>query len=176
MIFLALQMLGLNILRKFQITAPKFITRYLVNESNFKGRFTPFLMGASTFFLPCGFTITAQGLALISGNPLQGSLIMLFFALGTLPSLLLIGFSSIKFFEKPHLSLRFLKVAGFIVLFFAVLECCSESNSKQVISKVTCSLCEDIFNYQKELSALVSHIKKMRGVTKICPAILLRNQ
>jgi hypothetical protein len=43
---------------------------------------------------------------------------------------------------------------SFIVLFFAVLECCSESNSKQVISKVTCSLCEDIFNYQKELRGL----------------------
>lgn len=28
---------------------------------------------------------------------------------------------------------------------------------------------------QKELSALISHIKKMRGVTKVCPAILLRN-
>jgi len=29
---------------------------------------------------------------------------------------------------------------------------------------------------QKELSSLISHIKKMRGVTKVCPAILLRNQ
>jgi len=29
---------------------------------------------------------------------------------------------------------------------------------------------------QKELSTLISHIKKMRGVTKVCPAILLRNQ
>lgn len=29
---------------------------------------------------------------------------------------------------------------------------------------------------QKELNALISHIKKMRGVTKVCPAILLRNK
>ena len=79
----------------------------------------PFIMGALTFFLPCGFTITAQRLALLSASPLQGALIMGFFALGTAPILLFIGFSSVKFFEKPHLSLTFSKVAGFLVIFFA---------------------------------------------------------
>ncbi|MDD2655583.1 MAG: Lrp/AsnC family transcriptional regulator [Candidatus ainarchaeum sp.] len=29
---------------------------------------------------------------------------------------------------------------------------------------------------QKELCRLISHTKKMRGVTRVCPAILLRNQ
>jgi len=29
---------------------------------------------------------------------------------------------------------------------------------------------------QKELSTLISNIKKMQGVTKVCPAILLKNQ
>ncbi len=80
MFFLALQMLGLKYFQKFQITTPKFITRYIADESNFQGRYMPFLMGAATFFLPCGFTITAQGLALTSGSIWQGSLIMLFFA------------------------------------------------------------------------------------------------
>jgi len=99
---------------------PKFMTRLIANESNFKGRYMPFLMGAFTFFLPCGFTITAQGLALISGSAIQGGLIMLLFALGTLPMLLFIGLSSVKFSQKPHLSNRFLKVAGILVLFFAL--------------------------------------------------------
>jgi len=120
MIFLAFQMLGLRAFRKFQITMPKFITRFIANESNFKGRYMPFLMGAFTFFLPCGFTITAQGLALISGSAIQGGLIMLLFALGTLPMLLFIGLGSVKFSQKPHLSNRFLKVAGILVLFFAL--------------------------------------------------------
>jgi sulfite exporter TauE/SafE len=80
----------------------------------------PFLMGAFTFFLPCGFTITAQGLALISGNAIQGALIMTLFALGTLPTLLFIGLSSVKFLQKPHLSEKFLKIAGVLVLFFAL--------------------------------------------------------
>ena len=128
MIFLAFQMFGFKAFRKFQFTMPKFITRFIANESNFKGRYMPFLMGAFTFFLPCGFTITAQGLALISGNAIQGGLIMLLFALGTLPMLLFIGLSSVKFSQKPHLSNRFLKVAGILVLFFALYNINSQLN------------------------------------------------
>jgi len=120
MILLAFQMFDFKTFRKFPFTLPKFITRFIADESNFKGRYMPFLMGAFTFFLPCGFTITAQGLALISGNAIQGGLIMLLFALGTLPMLLIIGLSSVKFLQKPHLSERFLKIAGILVLFFAL--------------------------------------------------------
>lgn len=120
MVILALQMLGVKALQKFQITAPKFITKYTADESHFKSRYMPFLMGAFTFFLPCGFTITAQSIALISGSALQGSLIMFSFALGTFFPLLMIGFSSIKFSQKSHLSDEFLKVAGILVLFFAI--------------------------------------------------------
>jgi len=128
MIFLAFQMFGFKAFRKFQFTMPKFMTRFIANESNFKGRYMPFLMGAFTFFLPCGFTITAQGLALISGNAIQGGLIMFLFALGTLPMLLLIGLSSVKFLQKPHLAERFLKVAGILVLFFALYNINSQLN------------------------------------------------
>ncbi len=120
MILLALQMLGLKYFRNFQISAPKFITRYIVNEKNFSGRYMPFSMGALTFFLPCGFTITAQTLALASGSFKQGALIMLLFALGTLPILLFIGFSSLKFSNKPSSAAKFMKVAGVLVLFFAL--------------------------------------------------------
>ncbi|MBU2265312.1 sulfite exporter TauE/SafE family protein [Patescibacteria group bacterium] len=120
MFFLALQMLGVKAFRKFQFTMPKFITRRIADETKFQGKHMPFLMGALTFFLPCGFTITAQGLALISGSAVQGALIMLFFALGTLPALLAIGLSAVKFSQKQHLANKFLKVAGVLVLFFAL--------------------------------------------------------
>lgn len=128
MIFLSLQMLGVKYFQGFQIRAPKFMTRYAVNEKNFSGRYMPFGMGALTFFLPCGFTITAQTLALASGNALQGALIMLFFALGTLPILLFIGLSSVKFLKKPQLSNRFLKIAGVLVFFFALYNINSQFN------------------------------------------------
>ncbi len=128
MVALGLQMLGVKAFRKFQFTLPKFATRYIVNEKNFQGKYMPFIMGALTFFLPCGFTITAQGLALLSGSVVQGSLIMLAFALGTAPMLLLIGLSSVKFLAKPHLAERFSKVAGFLVLFFALFNIHSQIN------------------------------------------------
>ncbi len=128
MIALGLQMLGVKTFRRFQFSAPKFITRYIADENNFKGKYMPFVMGALTFFLPCGFTITAQTIALLSGSVVQGALIMGFFALGTAPMLLFIGLSSVKFFSKPHLSKTFSKVAGFLVLFFALFNINNQIN------------------------------------------------
>jgi len=128
MFFLALQMLGVKAFQKFQISMPKFMTRFVANEKNFKGKYMPFIMGGLTFFLPCGFTITAQGLALISGSFLQGGLIMLAFALGTLPVLLSIGLSSSKLTNNKKLSERFLKTAGVVVLFFALFNANNQMN------------------------------------------------
>ncbi len=128
MFFIALQMLGVKWLKKIQVSLPKFITRHIANERNFKGKNMPFLMGALTFLLPCGFTITAQGLALLSGSPLQGALIMGFFALGTLPPLLFIGLSSVKMSQKPHLAYKFSKIAGVLILFFALYNVNSQLN------------------------------------------------
>ena len=128
MIFLALQMLGVKAFRKFQLTLPKFITKRIANQSRFESGFLPFVLGALTFFLPCGFTITAQGLALLSGSAVQGGLIMLSFALGTLPSLAVIGFSSTQLMKKPHLTSTFLKVAGILVLFFALFNINAQMN------------------------------------------------
>ena len=128
MLVLGLQMLEVPGFRKLQFSLPKFVTRAVANEHNFQGKYMPFVMGAATFFLPCGFTITAQTIALLSGNALQGALIMGFFALGTLPILLIIGLSSATFFSKPHLATIFSKLAGFLVIFFAVFNIINQIN------------------------------------------------
>jgi len=128
MIFLALQMLGIRYFQKFQISSPRFIKRYVADENNFKGKYMPIVMGALTFFLPCGFTITAQGLALASGSIIQGGLIMLFFAIGTLPILLGIGISSVKLSQKQNTADRFLKIAGILVFFFALFNINAQLN------------------------------------------------
>ncbi len=133
MIALGLQMLGVPAFRKFQFSMPRFITRKIANESNFNGKYMPFVMGALTFFLPCGFTITAQSLALLSGSPLQGALILGVFSLGTAPMLLLMGFSSVTFLSRPHLAQTFSKVAGFLVLFFALYNMYNQLNVLGVI-------------------------------------------
>ncbi len=128
MVLLALQMLGIRRFQRFQIIMPKSISRFVADERNLKGRYMPFTIGALTFFLPCGFAITAQGLALASGSSVRGMLILFFFALGTLPMLVTIGFSSLKLTTKPHLSEKFLKVAGILVLFFGLYTFNSQLN------------------------------------------------
>jgi uncharacterized protein len=51
------------------------------------GRIADFAAGAATFVLPCGFTQTAQMLALSSGSAIAGAGLLAAFALGTLPAL-----------------------------------------------------------------------------------------
>ncbi len=78
---------------------------------------TPFLVGAITFVLPCGFTQTAQGLALASGSAKQGLLLLAMFALGTLP--VLIGVT--WFGSAATMKRRFFRLAAGSVLFLFAL-------------------------------------------------------
>lgn len=75
----------------------------------------PFLVGAGTFFLPCGFTQAMQVVALSSGSFLSGLLIMTAFALGTLPMFALLSFGSASFAGSKHAPL-FFKSAGVVVI------------------------------------------------------------
>lgn len=120
MVILGLQMLGVKALDSFQLRLPKFITGKVADETNFNSRLGPVLMGGLTFLLPCGFTMTAQAAALASGSVVGGSLIMACFALGTMPGLLLIGFSSVKLYSNRLLAQRFSKIAGVLVLMLAL--------------------------------------------------------
>lgn len=120
MLLLALQMLGVSWAQKVRFALPKFITRFAANEQSFAGKQLPFVTGVLTFFLPCGFTLIAQGVALTTGSFFSGAMIMLFFALGTLPVLVGISITGLTFTKRPHLTAKFTTVAGLIVLFFAL--------------------------------------------------------
>lgn len=119
MILNGLKMLGVKALQGFQIALPKSLTHKATNQKNFKGKYMPSIMGALTILLPCGFTITAESLALLSGNMIQGALIMGVFALGTSVGLLAIGFSTVKMGSSPKAAM-FSRVAGALVLLFAI--------------------------------------------------------
>jgi sulfite exporter TauE/SafE len=98
---------------------PKFLSKHALGVSKFNHRLTPFLVGVVTFFLPCGFTQSMQLYALTTGSFLTGGLTMLAFALGTLPVLSLISFSSFSI-QKSSKSGIFFKTAGLIVIMFAL--------------------------------------------------------
>jgi sulfite exporter TauE/SafE len=57
-------------------------------------RRTVFLAGVMNGFLPCGLVYAFLALALASGRPVQGGLLMLAFGLGTVPAMTIVGCGS----------------------------------------------------------------------------------
>jgi sulfite exporter TauE/SafE len=98
---------------------PRFIGNHIRGITNFNHTLTPFLVGVATFFLPCGFTQSMQLYTLSTGTFLSGGLTMLAFALGTLPVLALISFSSFSIKNSSRSGI-FFKSAGLIVILFAL--------------------------------------------------------
>lgn len=70
---------------------PKWLSHRIHTLSESDKPWVPGVLGALTFFLPCGFTQSVQLFALTTGSPTQAALTMLVFALGTAPALLGIG-------------------------------------------------------------------------------------
>lgn len=70
------------------IRIPKSFSTFAHRVASSKHIVAPFFVGCVTFLLPCGFTQTAQALAIASGSPIRGALLMFAFALGTLPVLM----------------------------------------------------------------------------------------
>ncbi len=116
MLIISMQMIGVPWAQKFRFALPKSI---LIAIASHKTK-APFVIGASTFFLPCGFTLIAQGVALTTGSLIGGMLIMGAFAFGTLPILLMISLGGVSLNSKPHLTAKFNIAAGAIIFVFAL--------------------------------------------------------
>lgn len=113
---LVMLVLGLNlvgIFAKNKITLPSGIFDFFRRIEH--KTFTPLILGFATFFLPCGFTQSMQVAALGSGSFLSGLLIMLAFAFGTLPMLVLLSFGSASFAHSRYAPI-FFKSAGVVVI------------------------------------------------------------
>lgn len=145
-LFIGIVMLimGINLLdvfdftKKAQISMPKFISKRAFNLSKLNHSLTPLLVGVATFFLPCGFTQSMQIYTLSTGNFLSGALTMFTFALGTLPVLALVSFSSFSIKDSKKSGI-FFKTAGLIVILFAIMNI--------INSLVVIGLIPPIFNF-----------------------------
>lgn len=120
-----LLILGLNLLdvfpwmKRLQPTLPSFLGSRVHGLKNVNHTLTPFLVGVATFFLPCGFTQSMQIFTLTTGGFFSGAMTMFAFALGTLPVLAILSFSSMAIHKKASSSI-FFKTAGLVVLFFGL--------------------------------------------------------
>lgn len=105
------------IFRKFVITPPKFIYRFVRNQSKIGQGFAPFLLGFLTLLIPCGVTQAVMLLSIASGSPLMGSLILGAFTIGTSPVFFGLGIASAKIFESPKLKY----VAALVIFILGVI-------------------------------------------------------
>ncbi|OGZ68641.1 MAG: hypothetical protein A3D44_03955 [Candidatus Staskawiczbacteria bacterium RIFCSPHIGHO2_02_FULL_42_22] len=138
-IALVLLILGINLLdifpfaKKFQPTIPGFIGKQVHGLKNINHTLTPLLVGVATFFLPCGFTQSMQLYTLTTGNFVTGALIMGAFAIGTLPVLALLSFSSLGIHKKAQSGV-FFKTAGLVVIFFGIFNAMNALAAVGIIS------------------------------------------
>src|SRR3989344_3054794 len=124
-----LLILGLNLLDIFPWTKnllptlPASVSRRVKGLPGANTTLMPFVIGAATFILPCGFTQSMQLYTLTTGSFLAGGLTMLMFAFGTLPVLALLSFSSLTI--KKMQTGTFYKAAGLVVIFFGLFNLAS---------------------------------------------------
>jgi sulfite exporter TauE/SafE/copper chaperone CopZ len=120
-LFVAVLMIGIgaNLLSlvpkgAFQIAPPKWLTHQIHDLQDSKHPAVPFVLGALTFFLPCGFTQSVQLYALSTGDPILAGTIMAVFALGTAP--VLFGLGAATSVAHGGMLKRITQVAGILVL------------------------------------------------------------
>ncbi|MCL2075976.1 MAG: sulfite exporter TauE/SafE family protein [Betaproteobacteria bacterium] len=102
---------GQTLWRRIQPLGRRFIPARHVGHALF--------LGLIWGWLPCGLVYVALASALASGSSLQGASIMLAFALGTLPNLLLAAFLLTRLKNWTHHPL-FRKTAGILLLAYAL--------------------------------------------------------
>ncbi|MBI2012037.1 sulfite exporter TauE/SafE family protein [Candidatus Daviesbacteria bacterium] len=120
MIAVALNLLNVHpIFRYAIIQPPRFLTRLIRNQTKSKDIFAPALLGVMTIFIPCGTTLAMEALAISSGKPFLGSMIMGAFTLGTMPLFFGIGFLTSLLGDTFRA--KFFKIAGVLVLYLGII-------------------------------------------------------
>lgn len=124
--FVALMMIliGLDMLKLFSFSSfftfsfTKGIFEKLEHKFIKSPKKTSFFLGAITYLLPCGFTQAVTIYALGLANPVQSAIMLMVFALGTVPALIALGFASS--FTKHSFYPMFQKVIGVLVFFIGI--------------------------------------------------------
>ena len=149
----AFNLLGLHpVFRYFAINPPRFLMNFAYKKSESRSLFAPAFLGFLTVLIPCGATQAMMALAVASGQPLPGAIIMLVFVLGTSPVFFLLGFLTVRL--GSALNRRFIKIAAFAIILLSLFNLDATlalANSpytiRSVLKKGYCivSYCDDSF-------------------------------
>lgn len=119
MVGTALHLLNVHpMFRYFIIQPPRFVGRLIRKQTKRSDIFAPAILGALTVFIPCGTTQAMMALAVATGNPVYGAVILFVFTLGTSPVFFLAGYALMRAGEV--LKAQFMKIAAFAILLLAL--------------------------------------------------------
>jgi sulfite exporter TauE/SafE/copper chaperone CopZ len=102
-------------------TLPSWLKKFLRIKANNKQKYShinSMIVGALTFFLPCGFTQAMQFYAMSTGSFISGAFIMGIFAIGTTPGLL--GVGGLTSIIRGQAAKKFFKFVGLVVISLAI--------------------------------------------------------
>lgn len=118
-ILAALNILGVHpLLRYTVLQPPRFVLRFVKNQSKSNDIFAPAILGFLTILIPCGTTVAVETLALSTGNPFAGGLVLGAFTLGTMP--VFIGYGTLSAFLGDKVKRRFDQISAIIILALGV--------------------------------------------------------
>jgi sulfite exporter TauE/SafE/copper chaperone CopZ len=121
MVIMGLDMLKIapSWLRRLIPSSPKSVAHKVMDMEKHDHWTAPFLLGAATFFIPCGFTQAFQVYALSAHSFSAGAVILFGFAIGTAPALIALGWLSGAL--KGSAGKTFLQFAGALVVIFGLM-------------------------------------------------------
>ena len=129
MLVLGIQMLDLTPgIKSLRLQMPPAFKRWNKTLVERRSRAAAFVLGALTFFLPCGFTQALQLYVLAKADPVAGALTMFVFSLGTLPVLMGLSFATST--NAGNFKRYFSRFAGAAVIVLSL------SSIHQVLSQV----------------------------------------
>lgn len=130
MLLVGLQLLEVSPrLSGWKISLPKGLAHKLGIETHVSRAYSrrrTALLGALTFFLPCGFTQAVQLYAVSQGSAWLGAVLLGTFALGTTPGLLLVGTAAST--ARGNFGRYFFRFAGLVVIGLALFNIVNAKN------------------------------------------------
>jgi sulfite exporter TauE/SafE len=118
LLLFGLKMLNIfPILRKIQFRTPKFIARFIGEESN---KSSPFVIGLlNGLMIACGPLQAIYIMAAGTGSMLEGAKLLFIFGLGTLP--VMIGFGIFASFISSKMTQKIMKFSGVVVILLGLI-------------------------------------------------------
>ncbi len=119
MLATALNLLNVHpALRWLSFQPPKFLRKLVHNSTKNQQMFAPALLGVLTIFIPCGVTQAMEVIAMSTGSPWAGAVIMFTFVLGTSPLFAALGIATAKFTDNWRR--KFLKITAVALILMSL--------------------------------------------------------